>query len=235
MREEHGRDAGRPDLDRGTTLDELSWPGDVPEFNRAASVLEQGTFCGIIEAVWQGIASFRAEVLAKVDFTAVDANVENGITQRLAPLMQRALSPFNAVFCQAQWDEEATRARADRSPPVYDIAFVLRINHRAVWPIEAKVVDRPGAVANYVGDIRNEYLTCRYAPFSNSGGMLAYLRTGDPARCLAAISDSLGARLKPYRLNPARAHRISRHKRKRSHGIRSPRIIRIHHFVLDLS
>ena len=65
-----------------------------------------------------------------------------------------------------------------------------------MWPIEAKVLRTDGSVAEYVADLRNEFLTCRYAPFSSEGGMVGYLVSGDPEKALKNIGSSAGCRMK---------------------------------------
>jgi hypothetical protein len=65
-------------------------------------------------------------------------------------------------------------------PPEYDLAYVLRADERIMWPLEAKVLETDGDVGEYIKDLKNEFLTCRYAPFSSEGAMLAYLLSGKP-------------------------------------------------------
>ena len=79
--------------------------------------------------------------------------------------------------------ERETMRPPPAQPPEYDLAFVFRADERIMWPIEAKVLETPGGVADYVRDIREEYLKCRYGPFSASGAMLAYLLDRYPGGC----------------------------------------------------
>ena len=110
--------------------------------------------------------------------------------------------------------EPETRAPAPAQPPEYDIAFFLKSNGRIMWPLEAKVMRSPANVAPYVKDITEEFLTGRYAPFSRSAAMLAYLLSGETTEVFPNIEKRLGAKLHPHpALHPEYAHQISNHRR----------------------
>ena len=99
-------------------------------------------------------------------------------------------------------------------PPAYDIAFFLIQNPRIMWPIEAKVLRSDGAVAEYVTDLRNEFLACRYAPFSSEAGMVGYLVLRRPGKVLENIGASAGCRMERFPEFNDRPHRVSDHMAK---------------------
>ena len=118
-------------------------------------------------------------------------------------------------------------------PPEYDLAFVFRADERVMWPIEAKVVETPTRIAHYVRDINEEYLSCRYAPFANSGAMLGYLLTGSAEEVFAAIDERLGCRLDGIPEHPMRPNRVSHHERDVPRGKPYPRKFACYHLILE--
>jgi hypothetical protein len=99
-------------------------------------------------------------------------------------------------------------------PPAYDIAFVLNANFRIMWPLEAKLLRTDGQLSDYVGDLRANMLTGRYAPFSNSAGMLGFLLSGQPVTAAKGIAARLAVALLPYPVfHPQREHYLSQHRR----------------------
>ena len=88
--------------------------------------------------------------------------------------------------------ERETMLAPPAQPPAYDMAFVLRADPRVMWPAEAKVLASPGSLAAYLADIREQFLTCRYAPFTNSGAMVGYLLSGTAGAALENIGRRLG-------------------------------------------
>ena len=102
-----------------------------------------------------------------------------------------------------------------------------------MWPMEAKVLETPRKVAHYVRDIEDEFLTCRYAPFSGSGAMLAYLLAGTPDRAFAAIAERLGCALEPVPEQSGRPNRVSRHARTVPSGKPYPSDFDCFHLVLE--
>ncbi|WP_377828410.1 hypothetical protein ACFKHW_32070 [Bradyrhizobium lupini] len=129
--------------------------------------------------------------------------------------------------------EHETMAPPPAQPPAYDIAFVVRAEERIMWPIEAKVLETPGAVAAYERDVRQEFLTCRYGPFSEEGAMVGYLLTGLAVDALTAIEKSLGCALNTVPAFASRPHRASSHKRTVPIGKSYPINFRCHHLILE--
>jgi hypothetical protein len=104
-----------------------------------------------------------------------------------------------------------------------------------MWPLEAKVLRSDGAVAPYVKDIQNEFLTCRYAPFSSEGGMLGYLLSGTPSKVFSSIEAKVHCPLTHHLKFPERDHKISNHKRTVPAGKPYPAVFRCHHLLLQIT
>ena len=91
----------------------------------------------------------------------------------------------------------------------------------------------PQRVADYERDVREQYLTCRYAPFSAAGAMLGYLLTGSAADALARIEAKLGCVLDPAPAFAKRPHRMSSHRRTVPAGKPYPMDFRCHHLIFE--
>ena len=160
-------------------------------------------------------------------------DLERSITQLLEPRVRDAMTGDEPFYVQHGPFERETMKAAPAQPPEYDLAFVFRADERIMWPMEAKVLETPRKVAHYVRDIECEFLTCRYAPFSRSGAMLAYLLAGTPDRAFAAISERLGCTLEPVPEQPGRPNRVSRHTRTVPSGKPYPAEFDCFHLVLE--
>jgi hypothetical protein len=111
---------------------------------------------------------------------------------------------------------------------------VLWANRRVAWPIEAKVLRTDGAVAGYIADVKDPFLTCRYAPFSEGGAMVAYLMSGTPTILFGNIEQKLGVTLDFFPLTRSRPHRISTHSRTPPAGRPYPKHFLCHHIVMNM-
>ena len=107
-------------------------------------------------------------------------------------------------------------------------------NIRIVWPLEAKVLHSDGSVSKYAKEITDNYVTCRYAPFSSETGMLAYLLKGSPKKAFVNIEKSVPCQLLDHLDFPNRDHKISNHQRMVPAGESYPRNFRCHHLVLKI-
>lgn len=160
-------------------------------------------------------------------------DLERSITQVLEPRISAAMTGFEPFYVQHGPFERETRRPAPAQPPEYDLAFVLRADERIMWPLEAKVLETPGAVAAYAHDVENEFLKCRYAPFSSSGAMLAYLISGEATDAFASIATKLGCELHDVVEHSARPNRYSKHTRSVPPGKHYPSAFDCYHLVLE--
>ena len=225
----HGR---RSEGRRRTPLDPR-WP-DTAEYTELARVWSEDAVERMLQTVWHGYDTLIVEVLAQIDITEADEELERTITQLLEPRIRRHLSGNEPYDIQHGPYEYATRQPAPAQPPQYDIAFVLHRDPKVMWPLEAKVLHSDGAIANYVRDVRNEFLTGRYAPYVPSSTILGYLLRGSPARAFENISVSLACHLRPLSGFSTRHHRISDHFRNltRADFISGP--FQCHHLIMEL-
>ncbi|EPS7033113.1 hypothetical protein ACVG95_000611 [Pseudomonas aeruginosa] len=216
---------------RRPTLAEQRYP-DTPEFQQAALEFMANAVDIISDAIWAGYDSLKEEVFEQVSNVERGDEGERSVTQLLAPRISRALTGFEPFYCQPGVKEMESRLAAPAQAPEYDIAFVLWSNERICWPLEAKLLSTPDAIASYIADINNEFMTCRYAPFSAGGAMLAYLMDGEPERFLANVSARLGTELKELITSSSRPHKTSRHIRNVPTGKDYPTDFTCHHIVM---
>jgi hypothetical protein len=185
-----------------------------------------------------------AAVLLRMIWSAYDAmlfdrpfidgrDLERSITQLLEPRIRNSMSGDEPFYIQHGPFERETMAKPPAQPPAYDLAFVLRADERVMWPLEAKVLETPNQLASYHRDIQQEFLTCRYAPFSMSGAMLGYLLSGTAEDALTAIEAKLGCVLETVAEFPTRPTRVSRHARSVPIGKAYPDTFDCFHLILD--
>ena len=181
-----------------------------------------------VALVWAAYADMRSAPPA-ID----NRDLERSITQLLEPRIRKAMSGDEPFYVQHGPYERETMQPSPAQPPQYDLAFVLRADERIMWPIEAKVMETPKKVALYVKDVRDEFLTCRYGPFSNSGAMLGYLLEGESADALSAIETALGCKLAPLIDYPGKPGSLSRHNRVVPAGKLYPARFECYHLILS--
>lgn len=181
----------------------------------------------LLDFVWRGYDS-----LCQNPPVIDGKDLERSITQVLVRRIDKAMSGDEPFYIQHGPFERATMAAPPAQPPEYDLAFVLLADERIMWPLEAKVLENPQRLASYVQDVQEQFLTCRYAPFSGSGAMLGYLLDGATHDALANIAKKLGCALTPV-VNPqSRAHATSRHQRTVPAGKSWPAEFICHHLIM---
>ena len=172
--------------------------------------------------------------LMVADNPEVDArDLERGITQLLEPRVHSSMTGYEPFYVQHGPYEHETMKPPPAQPPEYDLAFVWRTDARVMWPIEAKVLETPKAIASYVNDINEQFLTCRYAPFSGSGAMLGYLLTGNAAEAFDTIAEKLSCALDPVPEHTNQNNRVSRHTRAVPSGKTYPASFSCYHVILE--
>lgn len=190
----------------------------------------------LLSYVWTGCDALRGKRLVKITGPVQDrlAHIEQGITQTLVPEIRKAMplaSPFQVEHGVFEFE---TSHSPQAQPPEYDIAFVMYSNRGLMWPIEAKVLDTDGTLAEYMKEIKNNFLTCRYGPFTNEGAMLAYLLKGKPSKVFKNIENRLHCVLADHSGFPNRDHKTSDHHRTVPKGKDYPIDFRCHHLVLEV-
>jgi hypothetical protein len=179
--------------------------------------------------VWQAYDALQVDMPAAVDRD----DLERSLTQMLEPRIRRAMSGYEPFYVQHGPYERESKMAPPAQPPQYDLAFVLVLDERVLWPLEAKVLRTPGTVSQYVADVRAQYLTCRYAPFASEAAMLGYLLSGEPEDAFRRIALRLRCRLAAHTSFASRPHRVSRHHRAPPKGKGYPRRFTCHHLMLQ--
>lgn len=221
-------------MNRRFTVSEQRWPA-TPEFTALARQWNERAIDVLFGYVWSGYDLLLTEVLHGRDWTHVGDDVERDITEHLELMIRRNMTGYQPFDVQHGRHERETRAPAPAQPPQYDIAFFLRAFPRVSLPLEAKVLHTDQEVAAYVRDLQEEFLTCRYAPFSAEGAMVAYLMKGAAESVFKKVARVVPCRLHTHGGFPGRPHRYSDHKRTVEQGKSYPKRFRCHHLVLHLS
>jgi len=219
---------------RKLSIGELRWPVSQ-EFVSLASQWKEDASTILLGFVWKGYDSLSNDILSKINCTQAEDQIERSITQYLTPKIRDAMTGYEPFHVEQGINEFETREPSPAQPPVYDIAFVLRQNGRVMWPLEAKVLITDGSVSQYVKEMRNNFLTCRYAPFSSQGAMLGYLLSGKPSSAFANIAEKTPCSLRKSPAFPKRNHMISDHMRSVPHGKAYPAYFVCHHLILMIA
>ena len=215
------------------TILEARFPG-TPDFATMAASWSADAVDKMLIFVWAAYDRLTGQLLAGIDLPLADKDVERSITMSLEPRIRDEMSGDEPFFVQHERFEHETMLAPPAQPPQYDIAFVWRANERVMWPLEAKVLRNDSAVSAYVADVKNEFLTCRYAPFVESGAMIGYLVSGTTARAFANIATSLKCELTTYQPFARRDHKVSDHTRRVPARTAYPARFRCHHLLMPM-
>jgi len=202
-------------------------PAADTAFVAAARGWMQGAESEMLDRVWKGYDALLAE---RPPFDGSD--LERSVTEHLEIGIQGSMSGYEPFVVQHGPHERETKLPAPAQPPQYDIAFVFLADRRLMWPLEAKVLITPGALADYIADVNEQFLTCRYAPFSASGAMVGYLLTGEETTALTNIGARLGGPLAPSKTHTDRPTGVSAHTRTVPEGKPYPVQFECHHLIL---
>lgn len=195
----------------------------------------------MLQMVWDAFDDVTA-ALSSIDWTQGIDDVERGITEVLETALQRrwrASGGFPPFHIRHEAYERESRSAPPARPPQYDIAFILNDDERVMWPLEAKAIaddrDTNANFKDYVDTVNDRFLTGYYAPFSNGGAMIAFLRAGDPSALVTAVAGRLKATFVPSSDFPRRHHSVSTHDRDIPAGKPYQRDFVCHHLVMPLS
>lgn len=219
---------------RRFTISEQRFP-ETPEFTSVARRWNKRAIEILLDLVWRGYDLLWLEVLSGADWTHVADDIERDLTESLEPRIRVGLTGFEPFDVQHGRYERESRRPAPAQPPQYDIAFYLRERPRVSLPLEAKVLHTDQDLAAYITDLKEEFLKCRYAPFSSEGAMLAYLMKGATDLVFARIESDVPCRLHKHEGFPTRPHRFSDHRRVVDPGKPYPIEFRCHHLILRLT
>jgi hypothetical protein len=218
---------------RRTTPSECRWP-DTPEFGAIAQQWNEHAITLLLGYVWKGYDRLAVADLPLISWDAALDDVERDISQILEPYIHEEMTGIEPFFVQHGSFERESRQPSPAQPLQYDIAFVLWANRRIMWPLEAKLIHTDKELARYIADIREQFLTCRYAPFSSGGAMLGYFLGGSADVFFAGIAGELVCSLCGHPNFPERLHRVSTHVRRVPRGKAYPKEFSCHHMVMPL-
>jgi hypothetical protein len=220
-------------LAKKSTFSERRWP-NTAEFTSFLSEWNASGSAVLLKLVWKGYDIFYREVLAGIDCSKDDEDLERDITMLLEPRIRQAMTGDEPFYVQHSSYERETRKKSPAQPPEYDIAFVCHNNPRIMWPLEAKILRTDSALSEYVKEVKNNFLTCRYAPFSAEAGMIGYLLSGMPQKVFDKIAHSLECTLYDHPEFKERSHKFSEHQRKVPPKKFYPRSFCCHHIILKV-
>ena len=199
-----------------------------PAFVARAAAWMKHPVASLLPLVWSAYDQMN------LDRPTIDSrDLERSITQLLEPRVRDAMSGFEPFYIQHGTFERETMAKPPAQPPEYDLAFVWRADERVIWPLEAKVLETPSRLADYDRDLRQEFLTCRYAPFTASGAMIGYLLSGRAHDALDRIATRIGTALDRLSPDDTRPQRVSRHVRPVPQGKAYPAAFACFHLILE--
>lgn len=204
-------------------------PGD---FVTSIEGWRQDAISALMGYVWEGTKSFADEL--RIDLSQDMENMERGLNQFIAQRVRDAMTDRPPFYFEHHPFEDQGRAKPPAVPKAPDLAFVLRANPRATLSIEAKVLDTDEAVAEYVKEITDNFLECRYAPFSSHGAMLGYLRKGTVDKALKSVETALECTLVLLRALEQWRHHTSQHNRVSKNCRGCPRDFTCHHMIVLL-
>ncbi len=212
---------------------ERRWP-DSPLFQEVATrwCLDQSRL--LLDLAWQGYDRMLSQDLSVVPFSMTGEVKEESLNDLLALRIDQCKSGDEPFYVQHQPPEQTKRKRGRGRSPQPDIGFTLYDYPRTVWPLEGKVLAHDADVDPYMNEIKNNFVTCRYATFSSEGAMLGYLLRGSPERTFAAIADQLQQALMKHPHFLDRPHRISNHHREEVPHPNSPVEFMCHHLLLHI-
>jgi len=120
-------------------------------------------------------------------------------------------------------------------PPRYDFAFQLRKgNPRVLFPVEAKIIEKPTKVSAICRDFSNKYITRKGAPLSNVAVLVGYLLSGQAKETFSNIEKIISTKLTSPNSFKNRFHRESVSDREPSKKF-SDRKLFCHWMIFSLS
>jgi hypothetical protein len=204
------------------------WP-EAPEFAALAERWGKAASTRFLQFVWSAYDRFYD----KLDFERDDSNLERRINDHLYHHICDAidLEPFRLVRLQHEpWEFTDAHTR----PPQPDFAFVIIARREARWPMEGKILQTDGAIADYVREIKDNFATGTYGSASTEAALLGYLLSGRPEIAFATIEVTLNISLLPHPAFNRRMHRMSVHSRGNAGAPNHLGPLRLHHLLMVL-
>jgi len=222
-------------MTRHVAFREQAWPED-PAFKELALEWGETVSERILDWVWRAFDALRAGPIARVDLTEPMEQLERDLTNlhfiQIQILWARETDGFPALSPVPEMSEFESRYSASAKPPAHDLGFVNFENPRIVWPIEAKVVEKPSILGRYLTDVRDKFVAGIAAPFVGQAGMIGYLLSGRAGEVFAGLEPELSQPLKHPAAFATRDHRTSLHTRGKSPFGRDLPDLLLHHLIM---
>jgi len=216
-------------MTRRPTPSEFAWPFG-PEDNELAISWASSMTTQVLGWTWRAFDDLKTNLLSCIDWTQPLEQVERDMVRNHFGCIQRIFATetdgFAAFYPSHEEPEMETRSTANAKPPAYDLAFVATANPRWIWPIEAKIVRSPKALAEYMKDVNEKFVAGIAAPFVGEGAMVGYLTSLNATTTLDNISLRLGQPLTTIKDFRNRSHKTSFHSRSNAPDLR------LHHMIM---
>jgi len=216
-------------MTRRPTFSELAWPDDPGDTNLPVQ-WAQSVSTQILDWTWRAYDALRSKHMSRIDLTQSLEQLERDLVRlhfiEIQVLFSTETDGYPSFVPHHEWPEMETRSSAPAMPPAYDLAFVSVTDRRWAWPIEAKVVPRPDALAEYLKDVDQKFVAGIAALLVAEGAMLGYLLCSDGSAVVANLEARLQQDLRAVPDFPKRLHRTSRHPRA------TAPVLRLHHLLM---
>jgi hypothetical protein len=214
---------------------EVRYPASDQQLVRLAAMWCPAATKQIIEAIWAGLFLLRAELGEGVDLTSAEDNLERQLTLQLTSRIRNSLTGDEPYMVEHQVSEEATRKTPPAQPPTPDIGFIFYEQPRLIWSVEGKVLKSESSVSEYINDLQENFLTCRYSPYSPEAAMLGFLFAGRPANAINEICAMLETPADTVIADRDRGYHRTEHARYSPPGRSFARRFICHHLVFRMS
>ncbi len=174
-----------------TIFDDL-FPDSSPEFAAIADAWPEHVVVQMLTLVWEGFDRMKSlRNFRTLNFAGDYAQLERSLTDLHMDEITLAYSQENTCFesfipKHEPWEFQNLKDRSAR-PPSSDLGFVMISNRRIRWSVEAKVVESPNKIAEYLKYLQ-KYIEGTISPFATQSALGAYLITGDATQ----VFDSIG-------------------------------------------
>lgn len=201
---------------RRQTLSETLWPDDPLEVEMA-SLWARNVTSQALDWMWRAFDAMQREHLIRVDLTKPMEQIERDLTRihfvQVLRLFGAETQGFASFVPFYEYPEMESRPTPPGRPPAYDFAFVFSDNQRWVWPLEAKMIETTGSLAEYLKDVNGKFVAGIAAPIVGEGAMIGYLLVNDTQTVFANLESRLGQILHFVPEFSQRPHRTSHHLR----------------------
>lgn len=206
-----------------------------PVLTQLGNSWSRGAVSILLEGVWAGYDDLMRNWIRPVGGASSDnRTLERTLNSLLDPWVQRHISKESPFYFQHKPDETETLHSDRAQPPEPDFGFRLWADPRQLWAIEAKVLTTDGALAEYLDEVKDNFLKCRYSPLVDGGAMLGYLLSGVASEFYSRLSKKLGCPLTHHPDFLHRNHKTSDHQRSVPQGKPYPMDFTCHHLILEV-